>query len=95
MSVDLNSRSFKIRAWVGSLIFLIGFALAIGGVLFLHVEQLTPIFIINVSMDLCAMVLGYILFICAVIDKQWNGDNLDYFLMMIVTVFVCLYADMI
>ena len=28
MSVDLNSRSFKIRAWVGSLIFLIGFALA-------------------------------------------------------------------
>ena len=35
MSVDLNSRSFKIRAWVGSLIFLIGFALAIGGALFL------------------------------------------------------------
>ena len=95
MSVDLNSRRFRIRAWVGSLIFLLGFALAIGGVLFLHVEQLTPIFIINVSMDLCAMVLGYILFICAVIDKQWNGDNLDYFLMMIVTVFVGLYADMI
>ena len=95
MSVDLNSRRFRIRAWVGSLIFLLGFALAIGGVLFLHVEQLTPIFIINISMDLCAMVLGYILFICAVIDKQWNGDNLDYFLMMIVTVFVGLYADMI
>lgn len=95
MSVDLNSRRFRIRAWVGSLIFLLGFVLAIGGVLFLHVEQLTPIFIINVSMDLCAMVLGYILFICAVIDKQWNGDNLDYFLMMIVTVFVGLYADMI
>ena len=95
MSVDLNSRRFRIRAWVGSLIFLLGFVLAIGGVLFLHVEQLTPIFIINISMDLCAMVLGYILFICAVIDKQWNGDNLDYFLMMIVTVFVGLYADMI
>ena len=95
MSVDLNSRRFRIRAWVGSLIFLLGFVLAIGGVLCLHVEQLTPIFIINVSMDLCAMVLGYILFICAVIDKQWNGDNLDYFLMMIVTVFVGLYADMI
>lgn len=95
MSVDLNSRRFRIRAWVGSLIFLLGFALAIGGALFLHVEQLTPFFIINVSMDLCAMVLGYILYICAVIDKQWNGENLDYFLMMIVTVFVGLYADMI
>ena len=95
MSVDLNSRSFKIRAWVGSLIFLLGFALAVGGAMFLHTEQLTPIFIINVAMDLCAMVLGYILYICAVMDKQWNGENLDYFLMMIVTAFVGLYADMI
>ena len=95
MSIDLNSRSFKIRAWVGSLIFLLGFALAIGGAMFLHTEQLTPIFIINVAMDLCAMILGYILYICAVLDKQWNGENLDYFLMMIVTVFVGLYADMI
>ena len=95
MSVDLNSRRFRIRAWVGSLIFLLGFALAIGGALYLYMGRLTPIFIVNVSMDLCAMVLGYILYICAVIDKQWNGENLDYFLMMIVTVFVGLYADMI
>lgn len=93
MSVDLNSRSFKIRAWAGSLIFLIGFALAIGGAMFLHTEQLMPIFIMNVAMDLCAMILGYILYICAVLDKQWNGANLDYFLMMIITVFVGLYAD--
>lgn len=93
MSVDLNSRSFKIRAWAGSSIFLIGFVLAIGGALFLHTEQLTPIFILNVAMDLCAMILGYILYICAVLDKQWNGANLDYFLMMIVSVFIGLYAD--
>ena len=95
MSVDLESREFKIRAFAGSSLFLLGIVLAIGGMLFFHVEQLTPIFIFNVSIDLCAMILGYILYICAVIDKQWNGDNLDYFLLMIVTVFIGLYADMI
>ncbi len=95
MSVDLNSREYKIRAWAGSLIFLIGIALAIGGMLFFQTERLTPVFIVNVSMDICAMFLGYILYICAVIDKQWDGDNLDIFLLMIVTVFVGLYADML
>ena len=95
MSVDLGSRQFRIRAFAGSSIFLLGIALAVGGMLFFHVEQLTPIFIINVSMDLCAMVLGYILYICAVMDKQWNGDNLDNYLLMIVAVFLGLYADMV
>ena len=95
MSVDLGSRQFRIRAFAGSSIFLLGIALAVGGMLFFHVEQLTPIFIINVSMDLCAMVLGYILYICAVMDRQWNGDNLDNFLLMIVAVFIGLCADMV
>lgn len=95
MSVDLESRTFKTRAFAGSSIFLIGIVLAVGGMLFFHVEQLTPIYIINVSMDLCAMVLGYILYICAVMDKQWNGENLDNFLLMILTVFIGLYSDMI
>ncbi len=95
MSVDLESREFKVRAFAGSSLFLIGIILAVGGMLFFHVEQLTPIYIFNISMDLCAMILGYILYICAVLDKQWNGNNLDYFLMMIVTVFIGLYADMV
>lgn len=95
MSVDLESKVFRVRAFAGSSIFLLGIVLAIGGMLFLHLEQLEPIFIINVSMDLCAMILGYILYICAVMDKQWNGQNLDNFLLMIVTVFLGLYSDMI
>ena len=43
MSVELESRTFKVRTFAGSSIFLSGFALAIGGKLFFHVEQLTPI----------------------------------------------------
>ncbi len=46
MSVELESGTFKVRTFSGSSIFLSGIALAIGGMLFFYVEQLTPIFII-------------------------------------------------
>ena len=94
MSVDLESKGFKIKAWTGALIFLLGITLAIGGMLFMHVKQLAPVFIVNVALDTFAMLLGFILYNCCIIDKQWNGRNLDYFLMMIVTVFLGLIADM-
>ena len=95
MIIDLESKNFRVRAGLGSLIFVLGVALAVGGMLFFHIEQLPPVYIVNVTMDLCAMVLAYILYICCILDKQWNGDNLNYFLLLLVTDFVGLNADML
>lgn len=93
MSKDLGSKSFNAMAGAGSLVFLTGIALAVGGMQFLHMDQLTPIYIFNCTSDLCAMVLGYILYICCVVDRQWSGKNLEYFLLMIITIFIGLYTD--
>ena len=94
-SATKKATSNKFKPIRGSLVFIVGIALAIMGMVFLHVENQPPIRIVNISFELGAMFLGYMLYICCIMDKQWRGENLNYFLLLIVTDLFGLYGDMI
>jgi len=92
MKVELNSRNFKISAAIASLFFLLGIVFAFGGIL-KHGPSLEHTSIVNISADIFCMFLGFILYICCVLDKQWDGENLNYFLLMIVTDYIAAMGD--
>ena len=95
MDTAQDSKSYKFKPLRGSLLFIAGIALAICAMVGLHVENQEPIRIINITLELGAMFLGYILYICCIMDKQWRGPNLSYFLLLIVVDMFGLYTDMI
>ena len=59
----------------------------------LRTEQLPLSSIIKISSDLFSMALGYILFVCSIVDLSDNEENLNYYLLMIFTCFVSTFTD--
>ena len=66
MDTAQYSKSYKFKPLRGSLLFIAGIALAICAMVGLHVENQEPIRIINITLELGAMFLGYILYICCI-----------------------------
>ena len=57
------------------------------------ISNLEKIYILNIGCDLTSMVMGYVLFICFVIDVQKNGSDLRYLFMLLIVAFVGCFCD--
>ena len=57
------------------------------------ISQLKDIYILNIGMDILAMVVGFVLYICCLIDIQKTGESLKYLLAMTNVTFIGLFSD--
>ncbi len=58
-------------------------------------RNLFPVYVLNISIDIFGMTIGYVLYVCCVIDVQKTGTNLKYFLYLINITILGLFADAI
>lgn len=56
-------------------------------------DQLKPIYVFNISGDIFAMLAGYVLFICCIIDVQKTGSNLKWLLYLLNAAFLGTFCD--
>jgi hypothetical protein len=92
--MSIGKKQFELSALLGSLLFIA--IIALGIFQFAHVlpKGTLPISsIINISADLSCMALGYVLFICSVVDKQKNEANLNIYLLLIFSCFNAAFLD--
>ena len=92
--MSIGKKQFELSAFLGSLLFIA--IIALGIFQFAHVlpKGTLPVSsIINVSADLSCMALGYVLFICSVIDKQKNEANLNIYLLLLFSCFNAAFLD--
>ena len=90
----LEKKQFQIRAVLASFFFL--FVLILGIYIFDSgrlISELPAFSIINISADLCAMALGYVLFICSVVDPSHNENNLNTYLLLLFTCYCTAFID--
>jgi serine phosphatase RsbU (regulator of sigma subunit)/anti-sigma regulatory factor (Ser/Thr protein kinase) len=92
--MSIGKKQFELSAFLGSLLFIA--VIALGIFQFAHVlpKGTLPVSsIINVSADLSCMALGYVLFICSVVDKQKNEANLNIYLLLLFSCFNAAFLD--
>ena len=92
--MSIGKKQFELSAFLGSLFFIA--IIALGIIQFAHVlpKGTLPVSsIINISADLCSMALGYVLFICSVVDKQKNEANLNNYLLLLFACFNAAFLD--
>jgi hypothetical protein len=90
----LGKKQFQIRAVLASFFFL--FVLVLGIYIFdagHSVTNLPVTSVINISADLCCMALGYVLFICSIVDRSHNEKNLNVYLLLLFTCFSSAFLD--
>ena len=93
MRLELGTLKFRIAAISASLILLAGIVLATTLLFVNDISAIERSYVVNFTADIFCMCLGYILYICCVMDRQWNGSNLNHFLMMIFTAFTGAFTD--
>ena len=92
--MSIGKKQFELSAFLGSLLFIA--IIALGIFQFAHVlpKGTLPVSsIINISADLSCMALGYVLFICSVVDKQKNEANLNIYLLLLFSCFNAAFLD--
>ena len=93
--MSISKRRFSVRAFLASLFFI--FVTVLGIFRFEQAlvsgDRLPLTSVINIAADIACMALGYVLFICCVIDKSKNEDNLNYYLLMLFTTFCNAFLD--
>lgn len=93
--MTIGKKSFDISAFLASLFFVL--VTVLGIVLFERAliggGQLPVASIINIAADISSMALGYVLFICCVLDKSKNETNLNYYLLLLLTNFCNAFLD--
>ncbi|WP_029231325.1 PP2C family protein-serine/threonine phosphatase [Butyrivibrio sp. VCB2006] len=57
------------------------------------ISNLIPIYIFNISGDIFGMVMGYLVFVCCIIDVQKNGTDHRYFLYLLNAAYMGLFTD--
>lgn len=92
--MSIGKKQFNICALLASLFFIICIVLGIYKFfVILHAGILPITSIINISADISCMALGYVLFICSVIDKSQNEENLNSYLLLLFTCFCSAFLD--
>ncbi len=90
----IEKKQFRIRAVLASFFFL--FVLILGIYIFdmgRAINELPAFSVISISADLCCMALGYVLFICSIVDRSHNQSNLTTYLLLLFTCFSSAFLD--
>ena len=92
--MSIGKKRFNISALLASLFFILCIVLGIiKFVIVLRTGSLPLTSIINISADISCMALGYVLFICSVVDKSRNEKNLNNYLLLLFTCFCSAFLD--
>ena len=92
--MPISKKQFRVSAFLASFFFI--FVIVLGMFKFdmaRAAETLPVLSVINISADLCAMALGYVLFIISVIDRSHNEKNLNNYLLLLFTCFSSAFLD--
>ena len=57
------------------------------------IDDIPPIYILNVGFDIVSMLMGFVLFVCFIIDVQKNGSDLRYLLLLLMVAYIGCFAD--
>ncbi len=57
------------------------------------INELSPIYLMNIGADLVSMLMGYMLFICFLIDVQKNGSDLKFLFVLLVVAYLGCFVD--
>ena len=57
------------------------------------VANLKPMYVLNIGMDMVSMMMGYMLFVCFVIDVQKNGSDLRFLMLLLITAYIGCFTD--
>ena len=73
--MEFITRSQKRKIIITTFIYLFLILIAAQLLYIRKVANMTPIYVVNVSVDIFGMIMGYVLFICCLIDVQKTGAN--------------------
>ena len=93
MTISIYSKRFRVHARLAAIFFVAAIAVALMSFIHRGPSTLETNRVINITADIFCMVLGLVLFLCCGSDTQWDQDNLNYFLLMIITTFVAAFTD--
>ncbi len=88
----ISKEQFKKVAWVSTFCILMLLLTAV--FLYLRgINTLKPIYLMNIGADFVSMLMGYVLFVCFVIDVQKNGSDLKYLFLLLLVAYIGCFAD--
>ncbi|WP_051656632.1 PP2C family protein-serine/threonine phosphatase [Butyrivibrio sp. AE3004] len=91
--MDFISKKQKQRAILASIIYLVLLLLSVQFVFVRGLSDLKPVYIFNISGDIFGMFMGYILYICCLIDVQKTGNDLKWFLYLLNAAYFGVFTD--
>ena len=93
--MDYLSKKRKVQTITAIFTYILFIVLSIILLVLRDPSQLKAEYIINISVDIFGMVMGYVLFVCCLIDVQRTGARNLYFFYLINVTFVGLFTDLI
>ena len=93
--MDYLSKKRKVQTFTAIFTYILFIVLSIILLVLRDPSQLKAEYIINISVDIFGMVMGYVLFVCCLIDVQRTGARNLYFFYLINVTVVGLFTDLI
>ena len=93
--MELIGKKEKHQIIGASIIYLALFLLCMRCIFLRGLSNLPPIYVYNISGDMFGMVMGYVLFVCCIIDVQKSGSDLKYLLYLLNVAYIGLFTDAI
>lgn len=78
---------------IASIVYVICIVLIIYGVFSMGLGKISSMYIVNISIDIFAMLTGFVLFLCCLIDVQKGGSDMKYIMYLINVCFLHVFAD--
>lgn len=91
--MEFISKKQKRLAVVTAIVYVSMIVICIAGLYLRGVNNMVPIYVLNVAMEIVSMGTGCVLFLCCLIDVQKSGSNLRYFIYMLNVGLFSLFTD--
>ena len=91
--MDRIGKREKAGIIASSAIYVICIALIVYGMFRSGLSDIPPMYVVNMSIDLFAMLTGFVLFNCCLIDVQKSGTDMKYIMLLINVCFLHVFAD--
>ncbi len=78
---------------IASIVYVICIMLIIYGMYSMGLGKISSMYIVNISIDIFAMLTGFVLFLCCLIDVQKGGSDMKYIMYLINVCFLHVFAD--
>ena len=91
--MDRIGKREKAGIIASSAIYVICIALIVYGMFRSGLSNIPPMYVVNMSIDLFAMLTGFVLFNCCLIDVQKSGTDMKYIMLLINVCFLHVFAD--